>query len=664
MPTTDLGLGLTLVDNPVAADDLEAGLAEHDEEEEEELVVLPAQLERIGELLSTPAGKPTALYKGTHALLTGFPLWNLLIADFKGDPAASVRAIAMRGEVQLALVVACLWCGMLLAGPAAVYALRHATRPRGFLTRLGAGTAVVRRSGLKKLEASARTLRRVGTGMVVLITLFTVGGTLIGVPTVASVIGMIVFCAFVALWSAALCLWWHSLKAASALTAAPVDAARRGARAEAKRLHDSGESMDPERWRFLVEEPTLKLGRETLRTLSRGWGLSVLSVGAGLFLFALFWAQFLKLIGWFSIDLLQRDFATIALVLVGWAIVGGLAVLPFALAWEPAAVSSNCAKLEDDINDLYQEDPAFVRALHVLKSVQSLNKQQGLGFVVGGQVVTKRTLWILCTGTYSALAVFGPTLEGELGLTASLAGGAQHASCEFGWTFADDSCFKLFGDGVLGQPLGWADAEVACQEMGSQTHLASVTSEEQQRAVQHLASSSEAQGIWIGLNDMAEECEHDGDCFVWSDGEPLEYSNWLQGMPNNNGNQDAVQLYVPQSSQWQDYGETTLNPYICAKKATPVFASGGDMLGCAGGHWVMGTPYQHVASLSYLPPTIAYGIYEQELYDQIAPLKISLNETVTTAAACAALVHRDHRAATAAEYSNIGGEWCTAVFEA
>ena len=122
------------------------------------------------------------------------------------------------------------------------------------------------------------------------------------------------------------------------------------------------------------------------------------------------------------------------------------------LAWEPAAVSSNCARLEDDINDLYQEDTHFIHALHVLKRVKALNKDQGLGFVVGGQVITKRTLWILGTGLYSALAVFGPTLEGELGLTASLAGGAQHASCEFGWTFADDVCFKLFGDGVLGQP--------------------------------------------------------------------------------------------------------------------------------------------------------------------------------------------------------------------
>ncbi len=88
------------------------------------------------------------------------------------------------------------------------------------------------------------------------------------------------------------------------------------------------------------------------------------------------------------------------------------------------------------------------------------------------------------------------------------------------------------------------------------------------------------------------------------------------------------------------------------------------MHGCLNGHWVMGSPYTQLDSLSYLPPTIVYGAFPQKTYDQIAPLKIPLNETVTTPAECATLVRRDHRTATAAEYSNVGGDWCTAVFDA
>eukprot|EP01045_Picozoa_sp_COSAG04_P005245 COSAG04_NODE_239_length_19076_cov_18.359138_16_plen_176_part_00 len=93
--------------------------------------------------------------------------------------------------------------------------------------------------------------------------------------------------------------------------------------------------------------------------------------------------------------------------------------------------------------------------------------------------------------------------------------------------------------------------------------------------------------------------------------------------------------------------QTSVLPYICARKATPLVASGGVMLGCAGGHWVMGTPYKQVDSLSYLPPTIVssrppsdlhthvnhvlctqvYGAYTEKVYRQITPTKVALNET-------------------------------------
>ena len=174
------------------------------------------------------------------------------------------------------------------------------------------------------------------------------------------------------------------------------------------------------------------------------------------------------------------------------------------------------------------------------------------------------------------MVAFGPTFLGEVGLEGANCATGQHASCEFGWTFADDTCFKLFGDGILGQPLGWTDAEEACQAMGSQTHLASVTSEEQQRAVVHLAS-----GItWIGLNDYAEEGN-----FVWSDDEPLEYSSWAASEPNDSG--DGVFIFIDDYWHDTDAGNDGLHPYICAKKVTPVFASGGEMNGCTDGRWVI-----------------------------------------------------------------------------
>lgn len=95
------------------------------------------------------------------------------------------------------------------------------------------------------------------------------------------------------------------------------------------------------------------------------------------------------------------------------------------------------------------------------------------------------------------LVVLPPQLQriGALGET-------QYAACDFGWTFADDACFKVFGDGILGQPLGWADAEEACLKMGSQTHLTSVTSEEQHSS---WCSTSVAEpGWWLQHMDWAQ----------------------------------------------------------------------------------------------------------------------------------------------------------------
>ena len=104
------------------------------------------------------------------------------------------------------------------------------------------------------------------------------------------------------------------------------------------------------------------------------------------------------------------------------------------------------------------------------------------------------------------------------------------------------------------------------------------------------------------------------------------------------------------------------HPYICNTKASPIVASGGNMLGCLDGHWVMGTPYKQ--QLNSIPQTIVYGIYEPSVYDRIAPTKIAINATVSTPAECAALVQRDHRSANAAEYSNDDERWCFAIFDA
>lgn len=75
--------------------------------------------------------------------------------------------------------------------------------------------------------------------------------------------------------------WWLTLKVVTALIAAPVAAATRAARIEARRLEKSGSAIDADRWRTEVEAPALRLAKETMLALSKGWGTAVGCVSAG-----------------------------------------------------------------------------------------------------------------------------------------------------------------------------------------------------------------------------------------------------------------------------------------------------------------------------------------------------------------------------------------------
>lgn len=72
----------------------------------------------------------------------------------------------------------------------------------------------------------------------------------------------------------------------------------------------------------------------------------------------------------------------------------------------------------------------------------SLRVLRRRGFVVFGQVTTRRTLWIALSSIYGGIMAFGPIILGEVGLGGANGAGGQHAACPFGWTYADNSCFK------------------------------------------------------------------------------------------------------------------------------------------------------------------------------------------------------------------------------
>src|SRR5262249_22655581 len=77
-------------------------------------------------------------------------------------------------------------------------------------------------------------------------------------------------------------------------------------------------------------------------------------------------------------------------------------------------------------------------------------------------------------------------------------------------------------------PDTWLPAEAEAVALGG--HLASITSAAEQNFIVNtfLSGANDRNILWLGLNDQAVE-----GTFVWSSGEPVTYTNFQGGEPNN-----------------------------------------------------------------------------------------------------------------------------------
>jgi hypothetical protein len=80
---------------------------------------------------------------------------------------------------------------------------------------------------------------------------------------------------------------------------------------------------------------------------------------------------------------------------------------------------------------------------------------------------------------------------------------------------------------------------------------------------------------------------------------------------------------------------------------------------CLYGRWVMGTAHRSPS----LGPTVARGAMNGSVYNQSVARKDQIAGAVRSAAECMALVHSSFPEANAAEYSNLGGARCDAVYD-
>ncbi|XP_040305689.1 low affinity immunoglobulin epsilon Fc receptor isoform X1 [Herpailurus yagouaroundi] len=144
-----------------------------------------------------------------------------------------------------------------------------------------------------------------------------------------------------------------------------------------------------------------------------------------------------------------------------------------------------------------------------------------------------------------------PTTAAPLSL--SSAPGSTCNTCPENWVNFQRKCY-YFGEGAK----KWIQARFACSKL--QGRLVSIHSQEEQ---DFLAKRANRKGTWIGLRDLDIEGE-----FIWMDENPLNYSNWRPGEPNNQGQgEDCVMMQG--SGQWNDaFCGSRLDGWVCDRLAT------------------------------------------------------------------------------------------------
>ncbi len=113
----------------------------------------------------------------------------------------------------------------------------------------------------------------------------------------------------------------------------------------------------------------------------------------------------------------------------------------------------------------------------------------------------------------------------------------------------------------------WVMARDSANRLGA--HLVSITSEAENNLV-----SGNGNPAWIGLTDEVVE-----GTFAWVTGEPLVYTNWFTGNPNNGGgNEDHVYMNFFGTTKWVDDNASTILPFIiefeCSSSPAPTQTGG------------------------------------------------------------------------------------------
>ncbi len=105
----------------------------------------------------------------------------------------------------------------------------------------------------------------------------------------------------------------------------------------------------------------------------------------------------------------------------------------------------------------------------------------------------------------------------------------------------------------------WQNARVACEQLGG--YLAVSTSQIENDLFSPLAGLTD---VWVGGNDIAIEMT-----WVWVNDEPLTYTNWRMGEPNNSGpngtSENCMIIEGDNAGLWDDRACASEYGYVCER---------------------------------------------------------------------------------------------------
>ncbi|OWK12245.1 hypothetical protein Celaphus_00003235, partial [Cervus elaphus hippelaphus] len=126
-------------------------------------------------------------------------------------------------------------------------------------------------------------------------------------------------------------------------------------------------------------------------------------------------------------------------------------------------------------------------------------------------------------------------------------------TCPEAWIYFQKKCY-YFGEGSK----KWLEARYTCENLHGR--LVSIHSPEEQ---DFLTKRANWRGSWIGLRDLDIEGE-----FIWMDNQPLDYSNWQPGEPNDAGLGENCVMMLS-SGKWNDaFCGSKLHGWVCDRLAT------------------------------------------------------------------------------------------------